>query len=166
MKDQGLVAVHIGPGNPDRNISGPVAVLMKNEEYFLGAFIGPDDQLVLEMMPNRLINANTAWMRNYPYSQQLLKRLEELEGGSVKLATEVFTKMGEKKVEPPTDAEKQAVKDEVRVYGNGGNPTGYPYYGRQTTFAGSGYGKSVLEEIKTLAKVTKDKVEQVGGTTE
>ncbi len=163
MKDQGLVSVHIGPENPDRNISGPVAVLMSNEEYFLGAYIGTDDKLVLEMMPKKLMGT-TAWPRHYPYSEQLLRKIAELEGGSVKLATEVFTKMGEK-VEPPTDAEKDALKGEVRVYGNG-NPTGYPYYGggRRTTFASPGYGSSVLEEIKTLAKTTKEKVEQVGGT--
>jgi hypothetical protein len=76
MNDLGLVSVHVGPNNPNCNIGGPVAVLMENEDYFLGAFVVGEDQLGVKLFPKKF-KGTTGWLRNYPAATRLLNLLAQ-----------------------------------------------------------------------------------------
>lgn len=100
MKDLGLVAVY----SKIRSIVGPVAILLKNDTHFLGAYISIsidwDEKLVLELIPNECVGA-THWPRHYPYSERLLKRVAALETVSP-------AELGKEEAQP---------SEQIRVYG-------------------------------------------------
>lgn len=72
MLDLGLVSV--------KDISGPVAILLRRDGIFLGAYIDDDqkgEKLVLDIFPSSSIGP-TSWPRNYPYSERLLRKVSGL----------------------------------------------------------------------------------------
>lgn len=114
LKSKGLVSVHVGPNNKSLNISGPVAVIMDNDEYFLGAYTVGMDFLGFKLIPKKFIGT-TAWPEHYPASKNLLDLLARTELSETDLLTAVPVGPRDQQVilEYPVETLNQKPKEET-----------------------------------------------------